>query len=242
MSLLHQSPSDHATRWSLVARAVSPEDAGTRAMDELLRIYLPVLQGMLARWPQLDASTKEDLLQSFVQKRILENQLLAKADATKGRFRSFLLKAFQNHIVDEIRKSTGAKYSPGAENLLSYDELAESLGHSAELEKAYHVAWVRNLVEEGSRRLHADCMAKGRNDLWLVFQERLQKPFLEGSAAMPYEELVQRLELSSPSQASNLLISSKRQLRKILEALINETVEDPSEMEAEWDFLKKCLK
>ncbi len=241
-SEMQQAPATHETRWSLVALAASPEDSSVNAMDELLQIYLPVLKGMLNRWPQLDESTKEDLLQSFVQKRILEKQLLSKADASKGRFRNFLFRSFQNHIVDECRKSANTKRSPGKENLVSYDEIQGGIGESSELEKAYNVSWVRNLLEEGCRRLEVECKQKDRMDLWVVFCERLKKPFLEGAVPMPYGELVELLDIESPSQASNLLVTSKRLLRKYLEDVIRETVNDPTEIQAEVQFLKKCLK
>jgi|GEM_PF-1799920 len=56
----------HETHWTLVAKASSPEDTALEAVDELRRICLPVLRGMLTCRPQLNKQTKENLLQSFV--------------------------------------------------------------------------------------------------------------------------------------------------------------------------------
>ena len=88
------------TRWSLVARAAEQHEEG---LNELISLYHPVLTGMLKRWPNIDPATGEDLVQSFLQKRELEKGLLEKVDPSRGRFRSFLFKAFHYHILDELR-------------------------------------------------------------------------------------------------------------------------------------------
>ena len=56
-------------------------------------------------------------------------------------------------------------------------------------------------------------------------------PFLQ-------EELVDQLNLKSPSQASNVLITSKRMMKGFLEDVIQETVSNPDDVAEEWAFLK----
>jgi hypothetical protein len=57
----------------------------------------------------------------------------------------------------------------------------------------------------------------------------------------PYDKLVGRLGLASPSQAANLLITAKRMFNRHLRAVVMETVADPAQAEDEIEELKKCL-
>ncbi len=231
---------DHppVTRWSLVARAAGQHEEG---LNELLSLYHPVLTGMLRRWPNIDPATGEDLVQSFLQKRVLEKGLLEKVDPARGRFRSFLFKAFQYHILDELRKASAARRSPGEGNLLPYEDLEPVLGKASDMEQAFHVAWVRHLVEEACRRMEDQCRTNGKMDTWLVFEARMKTPLLDGDPPLPYEQLISSLKIQSPTQAANLLITGKRMLRRILEDLIRETVEDPEDIAEELAFLKQGL-
>ena len=98
------------TRWSLVARVHEGSDeARMEALGELLQRYLPVLHWYLGRHPGLDAHRREDLVQGFVASKILEQSILERADRSRGRFRTFLLNAFQNYIRDEVRRASAAR-------------------------------------------------------------------------------------------------------------------------------------
>jgi len=235
------SPDANATRWTLIARAADSDAPDVQALNELMTQYLPVLRGVVRRWPTLDEATGEDLVQSFVQKRILEKNLLGKVDRDKGRFRTFLYRSFRNHIADELRKQRATRRSPGDGNLVSYDEVEGGVGRESDMEMAFHVSWVRHVLEEACRQMEDRCRTGGRMDCWLVFEARLKAPLLEGRAPMPYADLVDRLKLASPTQASNLLVTAKRMMRGILENLIRETVDNPEDLAAEWSFLKEHL-
>ena len=229
------------TRWTLIARAASEEVPDPGALNEWMVHYLPVLHGFVRRLPVLDEGAGEDLVQSFVQKRILEKQLLQKADASKGRFRTFLFRSFQNHIRDELRRQRASRRSPGDGNLMSFEEVESGVGRHSEMERTFHVAWIRHLLDDACGRMEKQCRSTGRLDCWFVFEARLQAPMLEGAEPVSYAEVVKHLGLASPTQASNLLITAKRMLRKHLEDVIRETVEDPDDLSEEWTFLKQVL-
>ena len=90
-----------AGRWS-VRRGLAIARRRREALDELLRLYLPALRAYSLYRRQIEPDRAEDLLQGFVVRQVLERGLLTKADASRGRFRSFLLKSLQNYVFSEL--------------------------------------------------------------------------------------------------------------------------------------------
>ncbi len=58
---------------------------------------------------------------------------------------------------------------------------------------------------------------------------------------MPYDKLVARFGLRSPSEASNLLITAKRMFARALHEIVRETVSDDQDVEPEIRELKRIL-
>src|SRR5437764_2338769 len=97
----------------------------------------------------------QDLTQDFLLM-VLEGNLLKRADPTRGRFRSLLLKALQNFLVDDtIRKH--ARKRGGEMKFVSWDDwMAEAPSHLAisareaetwSAEKIYDVRWAATAGE-----------------------------------------------------------------------------------------------
>jgi len=89
------------TRWSVVLSA-RDDDAGKvkAALSELCEAYwLPLYS--FARRTGKSSEDAEDLPQAFFAK-LIEKDLFSKADAERGRLRSFLLGAFKNFLADEL--------------------------------------------------------------------------------------------------------------------------------------------
>ena len=230
------------TRWSLVAQLHEGDDRSRlKALDDLLQRYLPVLEWYLQRHPGLDQHRREDLIQSFVASKIIENSILTQADPARGRFRTFLLNAFQNHIRDEVRRSTAARRTPPGGPLRRLDEADGTAANDPDMDQQLRQAWISQMVAMAIKSMQAECEANQREDVWAVFSSRLLAPLLEGAVAEPYGELVKRLGLASPSQAANLLITAKRMFSRHLHVVALETVEDPAQAEQELQELKNCL-
>ena len=229
------------TRWSLVARLQdTDEEARMRALNSLLLTYLPVLEWYLGRHTGLDPHRKEDMVQGFIASKVIRQQILTRANRSRGRFRTFLLNAFQNYIRDELRRSAAARRAPPGGPPVPLDQAAEVAGNY-DMARQLHQAWVRQVVATAITAMEEDCSANDRNDVWQVFHLRLLNPMLSGSAPQPYGQLVKDLGLQSPSQASNLLITAKRMFSRHLRAVVQETVADPAQAEDELQELRKCL-
>ena len=99
-----------STRWSLVARAgqVDPE-AKREALGQLLTRYLPALQAHLVHRKGLSEEEADDLVQEFVTSKILEKDLIARADQQLGKLRTFLLTALDRFVKNKLRDRRAKK-------------------------------------------------------------------------------------------------------------------------------------
>jgi DNA-directed RNA polymerase specialized sigma24 family protein len=96
------------TQWSLVLTAANREiPEADYALQTLCRAYwYPLYAYIRRRGHQPDAA--QDLTQAFFT-RMLEGELLAVADHSRGRFRSFLLQSLKNFLSSERRRQTAQK-------------------------------------------------------------------------------------------------------------------------------------
>jgi DNA-directed RNA polymerase specialized sigma24 family protein len=114
----------HTTRWSVIASAGDRASPGNQdPLAELCSRYWYPLYAF-ARRRGYNAHDSQDLTQSFFQ-HLLEQNALYQATPVRGKFRTFLLASFQNHISHFREKARAAKRGGGNE-LLSLDaEVAE---------------------------------------------------------------------------------------------------------------------
>src|SRR6202030_2367483 len=91
----------HTTRWTIVMRAAqSQAPGGESALAQLCRVYWYPLY-LFARRRGHSPDDAQDLTQSFFL-HLLEHRALPGLDRLKGKFRSFLLASFQNHLSDAV--------------------------------------------------------------------------------------------------------------------------------------------
>ena len=91
----------HTTRWTIVMRAAqSQAPGGESALAQLCRSYWYPLY-MFARRRGHSPDDAQDLTQGFFL-HLLEQRALAGVDRLKGKFRSFLLASFQNHLSNQF--------------------------------------------------------------------------------------------------------------------------------------------
>ena len=173
--------------------------------------------------------------------KIIEQGILERADQGRGRFRTFLLNAFQNYVRDQLRRAGAARRAPPGGALLPLEEMEGVVADESQMDRQLHQAWISQIVGLAVASMEAECIAHDRRDVWSIFHSRLLAPLLEGATPEPYGALVKRLELDSPSQAANLLITAKRMFSRHLHDVVTDTVEDPAQAEAELEELKKCL-
>lgn len=230
------------TRWSLVDQAARvSREAGFNALTELLNRYLPALRAHLVVMRRMPPDRADDILQGFIAAKVLEGDLVAKADRQRGRFRTYLLTCLERYAVGVIRQETAKKRSPGEGMIEDIGEHAETLGAPGLNAEAFDLAWAKEVIAEALRRLRAECERDGKQGHWKVFERRVVLPILEGEGPVSYAELVEQLGFKSPMQASNVLLSAKRMFARTLKGVIGEYVSGEDEVAAEMDELHAIL-
>ncbi len=232
-----------ATDWLLVNSIVrAPAATSERALEKVLVCYLPVLRHHLITHFRVSEDQASDWVQSFVLQKILEQNLIARADQRRGKFRSFLLQALNNFVIQQLRYARSSLRSSAAETL-PLEEVADfRLGvvqdHEAQM---FDIAWARTVLAKTLDQMKAYCFNTAQADVWSVFESRLIKPLLDGEDPPAYEELVVTFGLKSPSQASNLLTTAKRIFGRMIRSVIAEYAGTDGEVEREIQDLKAVL-
>jgi RNA polymerase sigma-70 factor (ECF subfamily) len=211
--------------------ADSPARRG--ALEALLRRYLPPMKVYLVRKRRLGPDEADDLLQSFVSDKVLDARFVAAADQSRGRFRSFLLTSLDHFLIDRVRKR---KSTPAA---TEGDEAPEPA--APQEPDPFDVAWARQVINEALRRMEDGCRAGGRGDVWAMFERRVVGPTLLDRPAPPYETIVAELGFSSPTEASNCLVTAKRMYTRILREVVTEYAGENPNVEAELRDLMTTL-
>ena len=222
-----------ATQWSLVdaVRRGEPQ-ARRRALDTLLTRYLPALRAYLVLERRMDADRAADVLQSFVADKIVERDLIARAEKSRGKLRTFLLTALQRFAIDAGRKRD-ARAAPSVEEL--------DAGHAAAPSAAFDREWAAQVINQTLARMEANTRQWGRLDLWEIFKGRVVAPAFDNAAPTPYEQLTGRFGFSSNDQAANALVTAKRLFARLLREVISEYAPDADDLEEELRELRAAL-
>jgi RNA polymerase sigma-70 factor (ECF subfamily) len=206
------------TNWSNIRQAGAADAGRNAALDELLRRYWPALWAHLVYKKKVPPEQAEDLVQSFIHEKMLEGNVLQRANPHKGKFRTFLLTALDHFVIDSRRKERPAAGS---------DEPPCEAGVEAGPD-VFDVARAMHVLIDSVRRMRAECEAKRRPDLWGVFVERALAP-LQGTAPLSYQLLAVRLELSSAKQAANRYLIAEAMFRRHFRTLLAEEADDVEE-------------
>lgn len=181
-----------ATKWSIVLTSGRGNAKGEQALAELCQAYWLPLYTFARRSGQAPADA-EDLVQGFLAKAVVD-ELFSRADAGRGKLRTFLLTAFRRYARDERDKAFAEKR--GAGGVVSLDLIEAERWYAVEEEspgvspeEAYDRQWAITLLERTCERLRADCAHRGKADEFEAL-----RPFLTTNAnTSDYEAIGSRL-------------------------------------------------
>jgi len=230
------------TDWAELGKAAEAEQM---PLDRLVRLYWqPLKIFLVATFPTLK-NQADTLLQDFAEDKFLQEGWLRKADQTRGRFRDFLKKSLRNFVLNRLNLAE-MKNPP-----ISLEELEQELPEPEAVSEEFDLAWARVAFAETLRRMEADCKNPDedqprRSYIWEMFRIRLLEPIFNGVAEVPYDQLIDRFGLKSPTDASNTLLSAKRIFKAHLSKVIKEYARQDAAMAAEVlaleDFLVRLAK
>lgn len=230
-----------STAWSLVARAGRGGQSQREALGQLLARYLPALSAHLVFRRGLRPEEADDMVQEFITGKIVEKDLIARADQELGKFRTFLLTALDRFVSNQVRNQRAKKRNPGEGMLVSMGDRDDAVSGEAGPSDVFDVAWARGVITQALEEVRRECGASDRADIWGVFECRVVRPTLEGAAQPSYRELVKRFGFGSPTQASNALTTAKRMYARALRSVVAEYAGDSRQIESELEDLRKIL-
>jgi len=233
------------THWSLIEDAKEHEDRDRALIGLLLERYWKPVYCYLRRKGH-DNEQAKDLTQGFFHEVVLGRSLIERADQEKGRFRTFLLHALNQYLLDEQRRETAQKRIPQA-RLVSLDagqppmlpQKVSELGP----EQCFDYAWKAELLERALSELKQWYLERHMGTHWHLFRDRLVRPNLEGLRPPSLPQLCERYGIADEIRASNMLVTVKRQFQTILTHQVRQTVlsgeAEEEELGEMFRFLKK---
>lgn len=220
------------TRWSVVLGAAdSDPDASRQALGTLCSTYWYPLYAFARRRGQ-DAHSAQDLVQGFFAT-LLAQGAVRRADPARGRFRTFLLTAFQRHAAKEHEKATALKRGGGVAPLpLDFEDgerryLSEPADHLT-AERIFERRWALTLLERVLAQLREQHARAGKAEWFDTLRAYL------GAAGdpPPHAEVAARLEMSEGA-VKVAVHRLRRRYRDLLRAEIAQTVEDDAAVDDE---------
>lgn len=226
----------HTTSWSLIARAQADGDSARGATAEICQQYWHPLYAFARRTGQ-SAHEAEDTVQDFLV-HFVEHAIVARADAERGRFRTFLLASFRQFLARRHRDQNRQKRSPGPLVVHADFERAERLlaaPGDGSPDHAFERAWAVTQLDLAWQRLEAEYQAGGKAEL-----VKCLRPIISGASTTPIKELGQQLALSEG--AVNVAAHRmRRRFGEILREQVALTLISPDEVDDEINRLRAAL-
>jgi len=216
----HGGGSLPTTRWTLI-HAVSADNPTERrqALEVLARAYWQPVYTYIRTWRH-SPEEAEDLTQSFLAD-FIERDSFAGLDAEGGRFRSWILAALKNFLIDDHRARTRIKRGGGVVHLSIDRDLGEEwLGApqaaGAAPDVIFDRRWVAGILEGSLTQLREQCVKEGKQRNFEVLV-----PLIAG---MDHRASYADAALALGISEGNARVVAFR-LRKRLRALVREAVE-----------------
>jgi len=234
------------TRWSIIlscAGSGTVEGEARKALSDLCRIYwLPIFAFICRRGYSVPDA--QDLTQDFFVM-LLEGNLLSLADPGRGRFRSLLLKALKNFLIDKHDQAKTKKRGGGMQFVPWNDWMAEAPSQLSvparefenwPAERIFDLRWAATVAEEALRRLAEECESRGRRRMFAVLGKYLTADRMDVS----YANLSASLGVPETS-VKRLLHQLRGRFRTLLREEVSQTVNSPAEIEGEIRYLCAAL-
>ena len=226
------------THWSVVLAATRNDTTRAHAaLEQLCQAYWYPLYAYVRRRGH-SPHDAEDLTQAFFA-RLLERESLANVDPQRGRFRSFLLGAINNFLVNEWEKLQAQKRGSGQRPVSLDVAVAEERFDAQTMDtmtpdKAFDKEWATALLDKVLCQLEAEFRDKPQ-----MFSE-LKRTLAGSRESQPYADLAQQLGMSEGAVKTAVHRFRKR-YRELLQAEIAATVASPEDVDAEMKELFKAI-
>jgi RNA polymerase sigma factor (sigma-70 family) len=223
-----------STMRTLIHRA----GAGDRgALERLSTLYREPVYTYLRNQGLKDADAEDVTQQVF--ETILEDGVFAKWDASKGRFRHFLVGLVRNVAKDRLRRE-GAKKRGGGKRRISIDTsgpdgdapISARVSKPAGDDEEFDKLWMLNLVRHALEGLKVECVRQK-----VRYHEALER-YVFGSQS--YTVVAKEMGVQV-HDVKNWIHRARARLVPHVQRLILETCRDPGEYQDEQKYLMKLM-
>ena len=228
------------TRWSRVLRAGrGSASASHEALSGLCTTYWYPLYAY-ARRRGHGADDALDLTQGFLAT-LLAGKALRNVDPRRGRFRAFLLGAFE-HYAAKQRRFWNALKRGGGRKTLEFDAGDAEARYQLEPadtrtpQKLYEASWARILIARAFESVRVEYASGGKGELF----DRLRAHLTDEASDEGYRAIAAEFEMTEGALKVAVHRLRKR-FRAALESEIADTVDDPGEVQDEIHHLFEAL-
>jgi DNA-directed RNA polymerase specialized sigma24 family protein len=231
------------TQWELVLSAQGVDSSQQqRCLSELCsRYWFPLYK--FALFTGLSHEDAQDLTQSFFL-HLLQKAGLQHVDPAKGRFRSFLLGSFRNHLSTHRQYASAAKRGGGKPSI-DLDAHDPKERHHLEpadyltAETFFDANWAQLLIERVIIRLREEYRQRGKSHQF----DRLQCYLEIGSEpdAKSYEEAGRTLGISG-NGAKTLVFRMRQRFAVLMRQEVAQTLVNPRDTDSEIHALYSALR
>lgn len=232
------------THWSLVGEVKRKGGRDQALIGLLLERYWKPVYCYLRR-KGLGNEQAKDLTQGFFHEVVLNRHLVERASPAKGSFRSLLLHALRQYVIDQHRKETTRRQIPQGK-LISLDlagcaKLPEIAG-PLDPEETFNYAWKADLLERVLGEVKESYVNRGMETHWHVFRSRVLQPTLEDQRAPSLKELCAQQGIEDEARAAHMLDTVKRRFHKTLGKHVRQMVVGDNDVQEELREITAFLK
>ncbi len=242
MDLLPTPRLFQTTQWTMVRQAAGTDDALARkALAALCNSYWYPLYAYIRR-TGASPHDAEDLTQGFFA-HLIEKGILADADPSKGKLRTFLLACTRHYLADERDRAMAQKR--GAAVLVHFDSdeaekryVLEPIDHLSP-DRLYQRQWALAVLSRSLEQLGEEYRAAGKEE---VFAEL--RPFLGfGQESKKQYDKVAKVLGMAVGTVKSLVFRMRERWREILFDQVGATLDDPTpeDIRAELTELMGCV-
>lgn len=226
-----------ATHWTQVVLAAKQDGSvqARQALEAFCTRYWPAVYSLLRR-KNHSPNAAEDLTQAFFL-HLIENNAIARADPTKGRFRNFLLGALQRFLVDMERRDGAQKRGRG-KVMLAFDFAAVEQRYLDEVdpdltpEEVYDRRWATTVLETAVAELEEEFREADQSARLETLKRYLSQEVDDGD----YETLSTLLNIT-PKAVSSAVSRLRERYRECVLRVVLMTVGGVEEVDAEFKAL-----
>ena len=191
-------------------------------LAELCRDYWKPIYSYL-RAMGLGNEEAKDFVQGFFTDKVLGQEFVQKADRTKGRFRSFLLRSVRNYATS-IRRANKLHWS--------FDDARQTPRTATDPEHEFNRAWADKILQDVLEDLEQECQQRNKTTHWRVFRDWLLEPEIS-EEPKTVGDLCARYGLKDASTAYHMIENIKRRFRSILYSHLRPLAGSEADVEVE---------